>query len=410
MKAVVFTLGCKVNSCESSSLMNGLEKLGYEVSDKLGYADIYILNTCAVTLEAEKKSRQAVARLRKYNPDASIYVIGCASQNNPDDFLKKEGVRLVLGTASKDKLLSMLSQSGKHIEEAVCYYEEYLPVKSSHTRSYVKIQDGCNNFCSYCLIPYLRGRSRSRSVESIRNELDYLSPPEVVLTGINLSAYNYEGIDLTELIERLNDYDFRLRLSSLEVGVVDQRFLNALKNLKNFAPHFHLSLQSGSTKVLKEMNRHYTAEEYLEKVDLIRKTFPDSAITTDVIVGFSSETDEDFEESCDTCKRASFADIHCFAYSPRKGTKAFELKELDPSVKHSRLVKMLELKSELKRDFIGKFIGKTLSFLPEEYKSGLSEGYSENYIRVYVEGKLPFEITKVKVIQPFLDGVKAKII
>ena len=235
MKAVVFTLGCKVNSCESSSLMNGLETLGYEVSDKLSYADIYVINTCAVTKEAEKKSRQAVSRVRKFNSNAKVYVLGCATQNHPEDFLKIQGVTLIMGTASKDKLLSLLDQTGKHIEEGTEYYEEYLPIKAIKSRSYVKIQDGCENFCSYCLIPYLRGKSRSRSVESIISELNYLDPLEVVLTGINLSSYNYNGINLTGLLDRLKDFNFRIRLGSLEVGVISDEFLTACKNLKDFA-------------------------------------------------------------------------------------------------------------------------------------------------------------------------------
>ncbi len=407
MKAVVFTLGCKVNSCESSSIMNGLEGLGYEVSDKLEYADIYVLNTCAVTKEAEKKSRQALSRIKKFNPLAKIYVIGCASQNNPDDFINKDGVQVVMGTASKDKLLKLLDKKGVFIEDATNYYEEYLPIKVTKSRSYIKIQDGCNNFCSYCLIPYLRGRIRSRSVDSIIKELEYLEPNEVVLTGINLSAYNYNGVDLAGLLELLSNFKFRIRLGSLEVNVVDDRFLNACKNLKDFAPHFHLSLQSGSNKVLKEMNRHYTKEQYLEKVELIRKYFPFAGITTDVICGFSTETMQDFEESYKTCQKAEFSDIHCFTYSKREGTMASKLKEISPSLKQERLDKMLKLKSELKENFIKKIMGKEFSFLPEYYKDGFTEGYTENYVRVYVEGKCENKITKIKIVEPFKDGCKA---
>lgn len=407
MKAVVFTLGCKVNSCESSSIMNGLESLGYEVSDKLEFADIYIINTCAVTGEAEKKSRQAVARVKKFNPFAKIFVLGCASQNNPNAFIDKEGVEVVMGTASKDKILKLLDKKGCFIDEPTSYYEEYLPIKVTKSRSYVKIQDGCNNFCSYCLIPYLRGRIRSRSVESIKREIDYLQPEEVVLTGINLSAYNYNGIDLAGLLNLLKGYKCRIRLGSLEVNVVDERFLNACKNLSDFAPHFHLSLQSGSDKVLREMNRHYTKEEYLKKVELIRSYFPLAGITTDVICGFSTETIEDFEESYETCKKAEFSDIHCFTYSKREGTKAFLLKELSPAVKQERLEKMLELKQKLKVNFLNKLIGKEFSFLPESFKNGYTEGYTENYVRVYVKGKVSNQITKIKIIEIFNDGCLA---
>lgn len=410
MKAVVFTLGCKVNSCESSSLMNGLETLGYEVSDKLSYADIYVINTCAVTKEAEKKSRQAVSRVRKFNSNAKVYVLGCATQNHPEDFLKIEGVTLIMGTASKDKLLSLLDQTGKHIEEGTEYYEEYLPIKAIKSRSYVKIQDGCENFCSYCLIPYLRGKSRSRSVESIISELNYLDPLEVVLTGINLSSYNYNGINLTGLLDRLKDFNFRIRLGSLEVGIISDEFLTACKNLKDFAPHFHLSLQSGCDKVLREMNRKYTVSEYLQKVELIRKYFPSAGITTDVIIGYSTENNCDFEKSYDTCKIAEFSDIHAFSYSKREGTEGAKLKELPPSVKKERLDKMLLLKEELKSRFIEKFIGCELSFLPEYEKDGYFEGYTENYIRVYVQGNCDKKIIKIKLIKPYKDGALAILI
>lgn len=411
MKAVVFTLGCKVNAYESRLIMSGLEKKGYEVSDELGYADIYVLNTCAVTLEAEKKSRQAVGRVRKFNPNAPIYVVGCASQNSPQSFLDKEGVKLVLGASAKEKLLNLLDQEGIMIEQSNCYYESNVAQKTeTASRSYVKIQDGCNNFCSYCLIPYLRGRSYSRSIESIKNELSQIESKEVVITGINISDYRYQGKTLKDLLLELSNYDFRIRLGSLEVNVIDEEFLKALKTLKNFAPHFHLSLQSGSNKVLKEMNRHYTIEQFFSAVELIRKYFPLSAITTDVIVAFSTETDEDFEESYDTCKKMRFADIHCFKYSPRKGTKAFLLPRVNDETSDERMKKLLQLKSQLKAEYLESFVGKKLTMIGEEIEDGLLTGYSENYIRVYVESELKEDFVEVEVIRPFKDGVFAKII
>ena len=410
MKAVVYTLGCKVNDVESGSIIRGLEELGYTVSRELESADLYVINTCAVTKEAEKKSRQAVSRVRKFNKLAKVFVLGCATQNHPEDFLKIEGVTLIMGTASKDKLLSLLDQTGKHIEEGTEYYEEYLPIKAIKSRSYVKIQDGCENFCSYCLIPYLRGKSRSRSVESIISELNYLEPLEVVLTGINLSSYNYNGINLTGLLDRLKDFNFRIRLGSLEVGIISHDFLKACKNLKDFAPHFHLSLQSGCDKVLKEMNRKYTAKEYLEKVELIRQYFPSAGITTDVIIGYSTENNSDFEKSYDTCKIAEFSDIHAFCYSKREGTEGAKLKELPASIKKERLDKMLLLKAELKSKFIEKFIGSKLSFLPEYEKDGYFEGYTENYIRVYVQGACDKKITDIKLVKPYKDGALAILI
>lgn len=410
MKAVVFTLGCKVNSCESASLMTGLNELGYQTSDELGFADLYIINTCAVTAEAEKKSRQTVARVKKFNPNAKIIVTGCASQKSPQDFLKKEGVTLVTGTNSKDKIINCLETCGNIVWEDAEYYEKYIPTNPDKTRAYVKVQDGCNNFCSYCIIPYLRGRSRSRQPEKVLEELNVLSPVEAVITGINLSAYNYENIGLKGLIDRLSEADCRIRLGSLEVGVITEEFLLSLKNLKNFAPHFHLSLQSGSNAVLKSMNRKYTREEYLSRCELIKKHFPNCAITTDVIVGYSTETESDFLDSMDLCKRVGFADIHCFPYSKREGTVGAKLKELPPSVKDQRMDEILALKKELKSNFINANLGKVLEVVPEDKEGEYVVGYTENYIKVYLSRSPEKKIVKVKLLSAFLEGALAEIV
>ena len=410
MKAVVFTLGCKVNSCESASLMTGLKDLGYEVSDELGFADLYIINTCAVTAEAEKKSRQTIARVKKFNQNARIIVTGCASQKSPQDFLKKQGVTLVTGTNSKDRIIDCLQESGNIVWEDSEYYEKYLPTNPDKTRAYVKVQDGCNNFCSYCIIPYLRGRSRSRNPESIVKELSVLNPVEAVITGINLSAYNYQNIGLKGLIDRLSTVNCRIRLGSLEVGVITDEFLSALKNLKNFAPHFHLSLQSGSNAVLKSMNRRYTREEYLKRCCLIRKYFPDCAITTDVIVGYSTETEQDFLDSIDLCKRVGFADIHCFPYSKREGTVGAKLKELPPSVKDERMDVVLALKKQLKDEFIQKNLGRVLEIIPEDKEGEFTVGYTENYIKAYLQGETEGRILKVKLLKPFKDGALCQLV
>ena len=242
MKAVVFTLGCKVNECESDSLIAGLIDMGYEVSDKLIEADLYIVNTCAVTAEAEKKSRQTSARISKLNPNAKVIFTGCACEKNPKAFSLKSNEYLVTGSFSKNKILQMLEKSGEELSPACTEFEELNTVKTLRTRTYVKVQDGCNNFCSYCIIPYLRGRSRSRNPQSILNEINATKPKEAVLNGINLSAYSYNGVNLTGLINMLRDVECRIRLGSLEVNVITEEFLTALKGLKNFAPHFHLSL------------------------------------------------------------------------------------------------------------------------------------------------------------------------
>jgi threonylcarbamoyladenosine tRNA methylthiotransferase MtaB len=410
MKAVVFTLGCKVNECESDSLITGLKERGYDVSDKLVFADLYIVNTCAVTAEAEKKSRQTVARIRKLNDKAKIIFTGCAVQKNPESFLQKDPSFLITGTFSKQKILDMLDKSGNEISPETREYEELLPVNSLRTRAYVKVQDGCNNFCSYCIIPYLRGRSRSRNPQSVLSEISKINPKEAVINGINLSAYDYNGIKLPGLIERLKNLPSRLRLGSLEVGVVTRDFLEILKSVNNFAPHFHLSLQSGSNAVLKKMNRKYTREEYIEKVDLIREYFPDAGITTDIIVGFPTESDQDFLDTVDLVKRVNFSDIHPFPFSPRSGTKAYEMKDLSPEIKKQRLAVLLDLKQQHKKSFAEKFIGKTLSVIFEEQKDGYFEGYAENYLRVYLEKEPNEKVIKVRAVKPFKEGVLAEIL
>lgn len=408
-KAVVFTLGCKVNECESDSLITGLKERGYEVSDRLEKADLYIVNTCAVTLEAEKKSRQTASRIFKLNPSAKIIFTGCATQNNPKAFLEKGENVLVTGVFNKNKILSMLDEIGEKISEESCEFEELLPVSVLRTRGYVKVQDGCNNFCSYCIIPYLRGRSRSRNPESIIYEINSLFPYEVIINGINLSSYNYEGCDFASLIGKLSGVKKRIRLGSLEVRVIDNRLLENLKNLYDFAPHFHLSLQSGSNKTLKDMNRKYTREEFINKVDLIRSYFPSAGITTDIIAGFPTETDSDFLDTLDLIDRVKFSDIHAFCFSPRKGTVAYKMKDLPNEIKRDRLNKLLEKKEECKKDFIEKNIGKELEFIPEEQKDGYTVGYSGNYLRLYVKGIVKGEKIKVKVLSPYSDGALAQL-
>jgi len=410
LKAVVFTLGCKVNECESDSLIAGLTERGYEVSDKLVKADLYIINTCAVTAEAEKKSRQTASRVKKLNPNAKIIFTGCAVEKNPAQFTDKSEDFLVTGVFNKNKILELLDEKGLFISPECGEFEELLTTKSLRTRAYVKVQDGCNNFCSYCIIPYLRGRSRARNPESVLKEIQKLNPKEAVINGINLSAYDYNGINLQGLIERLKEVDCRIRLGSLEVNVITDGFLTALKGLKNFAPHFHLSLQSGSNNVLKKMNRHYTAEEYLDKVNLIRKYFPDAGITTDIIVGFPTETDEDFLDTVRLVEKVKFTDIHPFPFSPRSGTIAYKMKDLPPEVKKDRLGKLLLLKEECKTRFCNSMLGKTLEFLFEEEKDGYAEGYSENYLRLYLKDFVDNgKIRKVTAIEPFKDGAIAEL-
>ncbi len=415
MRAVVYTLGCKVNDVESGSILRGLEGLGYEVSRELVPADLYIINTCAVTAEAERKSRQTVGKAIKRNPKAKVVVCGCASEKNPNAFLQKGGtVYAVTGAQRKNRVLEIVASgfaegtAGVQIEAEKTYGEMPLP-ECLKTRSFVKIQDGCNRFCSYCIIPYLRGRSRSRSVESAAAEILQSRAQETVITGIDVSEYRDEsGRDLADLMLAVKDAPSRLRLGSLEVSLITPRFLEALQAVRSFAPHFHLSLQSGSDRVLKAMNRHYTRAEYLGACRRIYEAFPSAAITTDIIVGFPTETEEDFLDSLRIVEEAGFAQIHAFPYSPREGTNAYKkYKELPASVKKERVERLLQKGAREKEKYLQSFIGKEVELVPEHCIDGYTEGYSENYIRVYVEGEMEKRPTQVRVEALFKDGVRA---
>lgn len=387
-KAVVFTLGCKVNEVESASIISGLKEKGYDVSDRLEYADLYILNTCAVTGEAEKKSRQLIARARKFNPNARIIVCGCAAQKNHAAFAEKEGVTVVTGARQKSLVADLTDASGIYMNDADGLYDELPMPAATKTRHFVKIQDGCNNFCSYCIVPYLRGRSRSRKIESIVREISAADAEEYVLTGIDISSYRDGEKRLPDLLSALAPLPVRIRLGSLEVGVITEKLLQKADTMSDFAPHFHLSLQSGSTAVLRKMNRHYTREEFMEKCALIYRYFPDAAITTDIIVGFPGETEEDFSDSLSLAREIGFAQIHAFVYSPREGTVAAKMPQLPPAVKEERKERMLKVAEECRIRYEDRFIGKTLTFVPETEEKGYTLGYTENYIRVAVPGSI----------------------
>jgi len=412
MKAVVFTLGCKVNKYESDSLVRSLKEMGYTVSENLEEADVYIINTCAVTKEAEKKSRQAIARCKKFNPNAKVFVVGCASEKNAKQFDGK-GVSFVRGTEKKDKILNSLDKVGSEIEPISLSYQNMNFAEQSRTRAYIKIQDGCNNFCTYCIIPYLRGRSRSRDLVDILNEAKTLNDEvkEIVLTGINVADFKVgEEKGLLKLLQELDALGKRLRLSSMEDCLVTEDFVRGLSNLQNFCPHFHLSLQSGSEGVLKRMNRHYTPKEFENSVKLIRKYFPLAGITTDVIVGFCDESDEEFEETYKFIQKVKFSDLHIFSYSPREGTVAYKLyKDLPSEVKKERSKKLEKLAQKLKTDFIKQ--NQFGEVLFEEKSGSFYVGYTKNYIKCYVESEkdLTNKVLKVKLKKVHLDGAICEI-
>lgn len=409
MKVSVLTLGCKVNKYESDALIFELKSRGIDATDNLEEADAYIINTCAVTNEAERKSRQMIERARKFNPNAEIYVMGCASQNRPVQF-EDRNVKMIIGTAGKKKIVDELSHSGTHLFELPTAYEDDLFSAQSLTRAFIKIQDGCDHFCSYCIIPYLRGRSRSRSLESIVSEVEKLPDDvkEVVLVGIDVSDFKIDGKKgLGKLLQTLDKYGKRLRLSSMEDSLIDEEFLKVLSTLKNFCPHFHLSLQSGCDNVLKKMNRHYTTDEFANSVALIRKYFPLAGITTDIIVGFPTETEEDFEETLKFVESVKFSQLHIFPYSKRDGTAASKLyKDLSGKVKNERVKRLEELGDRLKTEFLRE--NKTGKVLIEAKNGDYFDGYTENYIKCYVSGDLKVgEIVDVQIEKSFKDGVLA---
>lgn len=427
MKICVMTLGCKVNKYESDALIYNLKLKGYQATDKFESADVYVINTCAVTAEAERKSRQMIARCKKYNENAKFFICGCASQKNSGQFLEKDAT-FVSGVAGKIKISEYIDKLAKHdrrllkkrdrTEKLPKDYEDDLFAEQSRTRAYIKIQDGCDNFCSYCIIPYLRGRSRSRAIFSIINEVSKLSKDikEVVLTGINVTDYKIDGKpSLLSILTELDTFGLRLRLSSMEDSLISEEFVEGLSRLDNFCPHFHLSLQSGSDSVLKRMNRHYTTKMFKQSVDLIRKYFPLAGITTDIIVGFPNESDEEFRQTYEFTKEVGFSQLHIFPYSNREGTVASKLyRDLPKSIKQKRFEELDKLNTQLKLDFIKK--NKTGSVLIEEQIDGYYVGYTKNYIRCYIPANdkkasdgIIDGIVEVKIKEPFRDGALAKI-
>lgn len=427
MKKVAFhNLGCKVNSYETEYVQQQFEKKGYEIVQFGQKADIYVINTCTVTNIADRKSRQMLHRAKKINPDAIVCALGCYVQTDTEGALKDEAIDILIGNNKKADTLEivekyMLEHPEKNADNVLDltvrqpYESMFLEGSLEHTRVSVKIQDGCNQFCSYCAIPYARGRIRSRDLCEIQKEIENLSEKgfeEIVLTGIHLSSYgldikgqdsNYNGAaasgeytnrELLEVIKEIGKIPGikRIRLGSLEPRVITEEFLLGLKETESFCPHFHLSLQSGCDSVLKRMNRHYTAEEFLEKIRLIRKYFEDAAIMTDVIVGFPKESDEEFEICRDFLNKADFYRVHVFKYSKRAGTVAAAMDgQIDEQVKEERSDKLIADNALRERDFIKGHIGKKVSVLLEDEETidGIKYrmGYTKNYIRCAVRSE-----------------------
>lgn len=420
----VVTLGCKVNQCESASIVAALIKNGYNASEGLSFSDVYVLNTCSVTAEADRKSRQYLTKMRKLNANCKIIVVGCSSQNRAEKFIA-DNVIAIGGTHEKvnfvSNALKKLQQNNDYsiLSDIIPYeniydsakigeycYEDH--PKFDRTRTFVKIQDGCNRFCTYCIIPYLRGRSRSRSVDDILSECEMIESEEIVLTGIDMSSYGKDiGVTFPELLKRLSVCKARKRIGSLECEVVDDELLTAMRD-GGYCPHFHLSLQSGSNDVLRTMNRKYDTEYYYDKVSLIRRYFPLAGITTDIIVGFPTETAELFEESLDFVKKCAFSDIHVFPYSSRSGTLAAKKYDmLDKNIVAERVKRMLDVKRASHEAFLQKNLGKTYEVYSEINQGVYNVGYTPNYIKVYSAVDCG-TLGNVTLIEPYLDGVIGK--
>ena len=415
MKIGFYTLGCKVNQYETEAMKEKFIARGYEVvQDGEGPADIYVINTCTVTNLADRKSRQFIRRAKSFNEDALIAVTGCYAQIDPDAVSKIQGVDIIAGTNEKQDIVSFVEtalskkhESNESVMSHVLAYDQLDEYRSdgiiramdTRTRAFVKIQEGCNRFCSYCIIPFARGPVRSRDEEEIVEEVKGLVSSgfkEVVLTGINTALYgeerekkDSEGIGLKSLLYRLDslDGDFRVRLSSLEPTVVGINDVESILDSERLCNHLHLSVQSGSNNVLKLMNRRYTREDYFSIVEMLRKRDPYFGITTDIIVGFPGETEEDFADSLDLIKKAGLSRVHVFKYSPRKGTKAADLpNQIHPEEKTLRAKIMAEEAKLVAKKFNEKQRGLTTRILIEE-KTGdgaYLTGYSENYTRVYI--------------------------
>ena len=401
-KAALHNLGCKVNAYETEAMQEMLEQNGYEIVPFAEGADVYVINTCTVTNMADRKSRQMLHRARKMNPNAVVVAAGCYVQ--AQGAKADDSIDIIIGNNKKKDLIAILDEHFAKIEEKepqvelidIAHTHEYEEMRVSrqaeHTRANVKVQDGCNQFCSYCIIPYARGRVRSRKMEDVLAEVHTLASngyQEIILTGIHLSSYGIDtGENLLELIRAVHQVEgiLRIRLGSLEPRIITREFAEGIAALPKMCPHFHLSLQSGCNTTLKRMNRRYTAEEYYEKCELLREVFDHPALTTDVIVGFPGETEEEFRESKAFLEKVNFYETHIFKYSRRQGTKAAEMKDQVPEpVKTERSNQLIALGKVNKKAFEDRLIGQTVEVLMEEEIQRDGETWQIGHTREYVK-------------------------
>ncbi len=418
-KAAFYTLGCKVNQYETNAMMQEFKKAGYEIVEYEDFADVYVVNTCTVTNMSDRKSRQILRRAKEINPDAILCAVGCYAQVAKDELAKIDEIDLVLGNNDKKYILDKIKefenekikqfQVSNMLDERK-YVEWSAVAYTDKARAEIKIQDGCDRYCTYCIIPYARGPVRSRKPDDIYDEIIEISKTgikEIVITGIHISSYGKdlsEDVTLIDLLEKIDKIDNieRIRLGSLEPLIITEDFVTRLKKLKKVCNHFHLSLQSGCDTTLERMNRRYTTEEFRKIVRLLRDNIPEVALTTDVIVGFPGETNEEFETTYQFLKEIKFSKMHIFKYSPRKGTKAAAFpNQIDGKIKDERSEKLLELSLENEREFAKQYLGKTIKVLFENEH----DGHTTNYIEVVSkENQEPNQIVDVAVIEQ-TDGI-----
>lgn len=405
----VINLGCKVNAYEAESTARSLEQHGYRRVDNDG-ADITIIYTCAVTNMAAQKSRKMIHRAKRNNPESTIVVAGCYSQIDPDALKEAD---ILIGTKHKSMLLDYLLEYEKNHERIVDIEKvDVLPFENmfvdqfdNQTRAYLKIQDGCNQFCTYCVIPFARGRERSMAVNDVLESVKMLQEKhsEIVLSGIHTGRYGRDiGMTLSSLLDELlaiSPEDFRFRISSIEMTEIDDHLIELMKKDHRIARHFHIPLQSGCDTVLKRMNRPYTTKEFLERIEYIRKEIPGISISTDLIVGFPGETDEEFKKTCDFLKECQFSFLHIFPYSLRSGTKASSMEhQIDPKIKKNRAAICAEINEELYDKYKESYLDKEVTVLFEKNEDGYTFGHSSEYLPVLVKGEYPRStFVKVKI-------------
>ena len=403
MKVAFYTLGCKVNQYETNGMIQAFLEKGYELVDFSEKADIYVINTCTVTSISDKKSRQMIRRTKQLNPDAIVVAVGCYAQVAKDKLEEIKDIDLILGISEKTEIVKYVEEELKNKQPKeyiadVMHQKEFVDFGSVNytdkNRVAIKVQDGCNQFCTYCIIPFARGRIRSRKIESVKNEVEELAKKEIkeiVVTGIHVASYGKdlkEDIGLIDLLEELNKIDGieRIRLSSLEPTLITENFVKRLSKLEKICDHFHLSLQSGCDTTLKRMNRHYTVEEFKKATELLRKAYKNVALTTDVIVGFPGETDEEFNETYEFLKDINFYKMHIFKYSPRHGTKAEKMpNQVDGKIKEERSRKLIELSDRNEKEQNKEYLNKKLKVLIEELEDDYYKGHTTNYIMVKIK-------------------------